>query len=239
MKVITWNCNMAFRKKAALLGKYKPDIVVVQECEHPDRLLFSAGTVKPTDMLWFGTNPNKGLGIFAYNGYKLKAPDTHYEAIKMVVPIGVSGGPFAFTLFAIWANNPADPDGQYVEQVWKAVHHYQEQINKQRTMLIGDFNSNTIWDRKSRTGNHSDLVKVLEEKGIQSAYHVHHAQIQGQEKHPTFYLYRHPDKRYHLDYCFISADMTQQLQKVQIGRHHFWKQFSDHVPVIITFDTLK
>ena len=29
MKIITWNCNMAFRKKAALILKHKPDILIV------------------------------------------------------------------------------------------------------------------------------------------------------------------------------------------------------------------
>lgn len=39
---------MAFRKKADFILKYKPDILVVPECEHPDRLKFKNGTQKPT-----------------------------------------------------------------------------------------------------------------------------------------------------------------------------------------------
>ncbi len=35
--------------------------------------------------------------------------------------MAVSGGRFDFTLFAIWANNPHDRDGQYITQVWKAI----------------------------------------------------------------------------------------------------------------------
>jgi hypothetical protein len=38
MKIITWNCNMAFRKKADLILAHKPDILIVPECEHPDKL---------------------------------------------------------------------------------------------------------------------------------------------------------------------------------------------------------
>lgn len=33
MKVITWNCNMAFRKKDANILSYKPDLLIVPECE--------------------------------------------------------------------------------------------------------------------------------------------------------------------------------------------------------------
>ena len=62
MKIITWNCNMAFRKKANHILAYKPDILVVPECEHPDKLKFSNDIPKPTDILWFGENKNKGAG---------------------------------------------------------------------------------------------------------------------------------------------------------------------------------
>lgn len=229
---------MAFRKKAAFILKHKPDILIVPECEHPDKLLFKTGLPIPTDILWFGSNQHKGLGIFSYSQFRFTILETHNEEIKMVVPILVTGGKTNFTLFAIWANNPTDPDGQYVEQVWKALHHYDNQLSNKPIVLIGDFNSNTIWDRKYRPGNHSNVVKLLAEKGIHSAYHVRYKQQQGKEKHPTFYLYRHQDKAYHLDYCFLSADMLAKLKKVSVGRYNTWKQHSDHVPVIITLDEL-
>jgi exodeoxyribonuclease-3 len=238
MRVITWNCNMAFRKKAVFILKYKPDILIVPECEHPDKLQFKKGTRSPNNILWFGTNRHKGLCVFSYNDYKLKKIKTHNPEIRMVVPIGVTGGEFDFTLFAIWANNPFDPEGQYVEQIWKALSHYDSQISSEKTMLVGDFNSNTIWDRKYRIGNHSNVVKVLEDKGIQSSYHLHYRQTQGKEKHPTFYLYRHKDKAYHIDYCFISADLAKKLQKVTVGNYNFWKAHSDHAPVIVTFGSI-
>jgi exodeoxyribonuclease-3 len=235
MRVITWNCNMAFRKKASLLLKYKPDILVIPECEHPGKLKLPPRSKKPVSILWFGTNHHKGLGIFSFNDYKLTPIEPHNPNIKMVVPISVSGGEIDFTLFAIWANNPDDPDGQYVEQVWKALSHYDAQIKSERTMLVGDFNSNTIWDRKYRAGNHSNVVKVLGDKKIYSTYHLHHKQTQGKEKHPTFFLYRHKNKPYHLDYCFVSEDIAARIEKVSVGRHNFWKDYSDHVPVIVTF----
>ena len=237
MKIITWNCNMAFRKKAALILAHEPDILIVPECEHPDKLKFADGIKKPTDMLWFGSNRNKGLGIFSYSHFKFKLKRNHNPDLKMIVPIAVKGGHFDFTLYAVWANNPDDPDGQYVEQVWKALHHYDKKLRNKQTMLVGDFNSNTIWDRKYRAGNHSNVVKRLEEKGIFSCYHLHHQQIQGKEAHPTFYLYRHKDKPYHLDYCFASADMAEKIVSVEIGEYEIWKPYSDHVPVMVTYRT--
>lgn len=235
MKIITWNCNMAFRKKAAFILARQPDILIVPECEHPDKLIFNSDTPVPTDMRWFGANQHKGLGIFSYSKFRFKVLRNHNPELKMIVPIAVSGGHFNFTMFAVWANNPLDPDGQYVEQVWKALHHYHKKLKRKQTLLVGDFNSNTIWDRKYRTGNHSDVVSHLEKKGIRSCYHVQHNQVQGKEQDPTFYLYRHKDKPYHLDYCFASDDMTSHIHSVEIGDHESWSRYSDHVPLMVTF----
>ena len=89
-------------------------------------------------------------------------------------------------------------------------------------MLIGDFNSNTIWDRKYRDGNHSNVVKRLEDKGIYSSYHLKNKQTQGKKEHPTFYLNGHQNKPYHLDFCFISTDLAEKLNSVEIGGFDYW-----------------
>jgi len=235
MKIITWNCNMAFRKKAGVILKQKPDILIVPECEHPDKLKFTAGTPEPADALWFGNNLNKGLGIFSYGNFRLKLLDTHNPSLQMIIPVAVSGEKKDFILYAIWAYNPNDPDGTYVEQVWKAIVYYDQFISNKQTVLAGDFNSNTIWDKKRRVSNHSNVVKRLEEKGVYSCYHLHHKQEQGKEKHPTYYLYRHIDKPYHIDYCFVSADMAKKIRSVEIGEYEYWSPYSDHVPVMVTF----
>jgi len=234
MKIITWNCNMAFRKKADFILAHKPDILIVPECEHPDKLKFNTDTPKPTDILWFGVNRNKGIGIFSYTKFKFKLLNTHNPDLRMIIPIGVTGGRYDFTLYAIWANNPEDPEGQYIEQVWKAIQHYDQDLNN-TTILIGDFNSNSIWDKKHRESNHSNVVKFLENKNIFSSYHLFHKQIQGKEKHPTLYMYRHQDKPYHIDYCFVSKDIAGKIKSVEIGDFDFWRKHSDHVPVIVTF----
>ena len=235
MKLITWNCNMAFRKKAEIILKHKPDILVVPECEHPDKLIFKDDALKPKDSLWFGNNPHKGLGIFSYSAFRFKLRKTYNPRLQTIVPITVTNSQTRFTLYAIWAWNPTDPDGRYVEQIWKALYHYEKHLRNQPVILAGDFNSNTIWDRKYREGNHSHVVKKLEEQGIYSTYHLHHKQEQGKEKHPTLYMYRHKSKPYHIDYCFASSGLTKNLRSVEIGKHRFWTRYSDHVPVMVTF----
>jgi exodeoxyribonuclease-3 len=236
MKLITWNCQGAFRKKADSILLERPDILVIQECEHPDKLVFNATTKRPVDILWFGDNRHKGLGIFSYSSYKFQILDQHNPDIKIICPISVTGGQFDFTLIAIWANNPHDKDGQYVEQVWKAVNHYDQLLDTKQTILTGDFNSNTIWDKPRRTGNHSAVVARLAEKNIYSVYHKQLNQQQGKEKHPTFFLHRNKNKPYHLDYCFASAGLYDKAKKIKIGTYKKWINLSDHIPLTITFD---
>lgn len=226
---------MAFRKKAAAVLKHRPDIVVAPECEHPRKLMFDDETPRPQDMLWIGENENKGLGVFSYSAFRFKLHKSHNPRIKLFAPIVVSGGANNFMLYAVWANNPTDKNGQYITQVWKALHHYKRIIRSTNTILAGDFNSNTIWDRPRREGNHSTVVKHLEAKGICSVYHHYFQQEQGMETHPTHYLYRHRDKPYHLDYCFASADMMSRLKTVEVGDFDSWKAYSDHVPVMASF----
>jgi hypothetical protein len=59
--------------------------------------------------------------------------------------------------------------------------------------------------------NFSNLVNLIPlsikgifaAKGIESVYHKYFEQQQGKEAHPTFYLYRHQNKPYHMDYCLL------------------------------------
>lgn len=236
MKIITWNCNMAFRKKADFILVHNPDILIVPECEHPDKLKFGKDTLIPTDVFWFGTNLNKGLAIFSYSKYRFKLLDIHNQEFKNILPIEVTGGAFNFTLFAIWANNPEDKDGAYITQIWKALHYYENFIGDNKTILAGDFNSNSIWDKSWRKDNHSNVVEKLATKGVLSAYHEFYNQDQGTEEHPTLLMYRHKNRPYHIDYCFASLDFIEKLVHVEVGNYEDWKHCSDHNPLMVKFD---
>ena len=236
LRVITWNCNMAFRKKIKFMGNYAPDILIVPECEHPDKLKFDVETKQPTDIFWYGTNLNKGLAVFSFTDFKINLLDYHIEEFRMVLPLAIKNENSSYTVFAIWANNPHDRDYQYIGQVWKALNHYQNKLGENKTLLIGDFNSNTIWDRPKREANHSTVVDILLKQGIESTYHRFLNQTQGKELHPTLFMYRHQDKPYHIDYCFASYDMIQRLKNVEVGKYDDWRGVSDHMPIIVDFE---
>ncbi len=236
MKIITWNCNMVFRKKARYIFYHNPDILVVPECENLEKLKFEEDLVVPTDILWYGKNQNKGIGVFAFNNFKLNLLGCCGFGFGGVLLISVTNGNLNFILFAIWANNPEDKDGAYVTQIWKAINYYDSLLSERNTILIGDFNSNTIWDKPRRIGNHSTVVSRLEQKNIFSTYHKFYNQIQGQETHPTLFMYRHKDKPYHIDYCFASIDFIENLKSVEVGKYEDWFMHSDHKPLTVEFD---
>jgi exonuclease III len=228
---------MAFRKKASLVLAHKPDIVIIPECEHPDKLKIEPGVSLPDDIFWFGNNQNKGLGVFSYGNYKFQLDKVHNPAYQTILPINVTNKKFKFTLFAIWANNPQDKGYEYIGQVWKALNFYMGLLKNKKTILVGDFNSNTIWDKPSREGNHSTVVDFLASKGIHSTYHKFFNHKQGLEEHNTLFMYRHKDKPYHIDYCFASDDFIKKIANVEVGTHKDWHKYSDHTPLIVTFNT--
>jgi len=236
MKLITWNCQGAFRNKADNILYYKPDILIVQECEHPDKLGFDRLMQKPNDYYWHGDTLHKGLGIYSYSDYRFELLSVFNPEFRYILPFRVTGNGQTFTLFAIWAmDNKDNRDARYIGQIWLAINYYINLLDSS-IILIGDFNSNKIWDYKDRVGNHSDVVKKLEDKNIFSIYHKHFDAKQGKEKHPTFFLQRNQNKPYHIDYCFASEDFVNKVKEVEIGSCENWIKYSDHLPLIINFE---
>lgn len=236
MKLITWNCQGAFRKKAETILLQRPDILVVQECEHPDKLKFSSTTQLPNDIYWYSDGGKKGIGIFSYSDYKFEILPEFNPTFRYIIPLVVTGYGHTFTLLAVWAmNNKENPEARYIGQVWFAINYYKNLIGNS-TILIGDFNSNKIWDYKDRVGNHSDVVINLAKTNIHSVYHKHFNIEQGKENHPTFFLQRNKNKPYHIDYCFASEDLYCKVKNIEIGTYENWITHSDHTPITINFD---
>jgi len=236
MRLITWNCQGAFRKKADFILALQPDILVIQECEHPDKLKFSAETLKPDSVYWYSDGGKKGIGIFSYSNYKFELLPEFNPEFRYVLPIQVTGNGQTFTLLAVWAmDNKEKREARYIGQVWLAINHYKDLLGSS-TILIGDFNSNKIWDYKDRVGSHSDVVRYLASRDIHSVHHKHFNMEQGKEEHPTLYLYRNLEKPYHIDYCFASADLLEKVKQVEIGSYENWFMHSDHSPVCVLFE---
>ncbi len=122
----------------------------------------------------------------------------------------------------------------YVRGLIRAIKLYKKLIAAQPTVIIGDFNSNAIWNRK-REGvqDHRALVAMLAGLGLVSAYHHFHGEEQGSETRPTFFLLWKQERPYHLDYCFIPKEWAGQIESVSVGSYSDWATASDHRPLIV------
>ncbi|MDR0367989.1 MAG: endonuclease/exonuclease/phosphatase family protein [Bacteroidales bacterium] len=234
MKIITWNCNMAFRKKAEFILTENPDILIVPECENRKRLSFGLYTKPPTDIFGYGNNPHKGIGIFSFSDFKIRLLDIHNPDFRFVLPLSVYNNKINLTVFAIWSQKPENHDC-YTERVWNAVHFYSNLLDCDNVILAGDLNSNSIWDNPNIVYNHANLVNYLKSKNIFSTYHHFHNQTQGQEKDNTLFMYRKRDRPYHIDFCFASLNLIGKLENVEVGSYEKWIKYSDHTPLIVTF----
>ena len=233
MRIIEWNCQGAFRNKYERILALRPDIMIIPECEPEDKLKFGKLIPMPTDFFWYSNNESKGIGIFSYSDYKFELLKEFNPRFSYIIPLKVSNDRNCFILFAIWAkDNKEDPRARYIAQIWLALDYYSHLLNM-KPVLIGDFNSNQIWDDKSRLGNHSDVVDILRQNQILSLYHEQNALEHGKEEDHTFFMHRKIEKPYHIDYCFASNQYVNQGAKIQLGNPEEWIDISDHIPLIV------
>jgi len=229
MKIISWNCNGAFRKKYHLIEKLGADIIIIQECEDPSKV---EGAYKEwaKNYLWIGRNKNRGLGVFAQsNQLTLKQLDWIDDGLQLFLPCIING---YLNLIAIWTK-PAQ-NFRYIGQLWKYLQIHKNVIQGNPVIISGDLNSNVCWDKRKRWWNHSDVVRELEEIGIHSFYHELMKENQGKETVPTLYLQRKLAKPYHVDYAFISKSILGTASSIEIGKPEIWIHHSDHMPLIFT-----
>lgn len=250
MKVVTWNCNGALRKKTEALDALGCDILVIQECEDPARS--TQGYKRWADnYLWVGQNKNKGIGVFARNAHKIENLNWYGEFeiqgllstsdsirwstndLELFLPVKIND---ELTLLACWTKGGVSQSFRYIGQLWKYLQVHRSELSSRKTMIMGDLNSNARWDRPDRWWSHTDTVNELVNLGVYSLYHRQMGEEQGQESQPTFYLQKNKSKPYHIDYVFMSDDLIDS-GKLAVGNMDDWLDVSDHMPLIVEVST--
>lgn len=231
MRIITWNCNRKFRTKFPEILGEDADIYVIQECENPsesknDDYIEFAGE----NYFWTGKNKDMGLGIFAKDSVKLEKIPNLNEEFENFIALRVND---SFNLLGVWAMPP------YVEMI----HDYYDantDLFDENLVMCGDFNSNSIWDKEHRTKdgqgndkNQTNMNLKLEKSGLVSAYHYLNDEKQGEELDNTFFLYRHLNKKYYIDYAYSDVGIVSEFKILDAAK---WIGLSDHLPIAFEVD---
>lgn len=234
MRIISWNCNMAFRKKYHLLETYKADIVLVQECEHTDKI----NSPDIHDKCWFGDNVHKGVAVFSFTPTLSFAPiPFELENNRWFIPIKTDRN---FSFAVVWAGNHRK--NTIIDKVQPSYRTLSEHAHvfTELDMIVGDFNNNIIWDktekRKYKKGTFLETLDLISSLGFYSVYHSTFSEIPGQETRPTHIWRKSYDRTYHIDYCFLKQNLKSKLLDFKLLDAESWIQHSDHFPLQIDLD---
>ena len=226
---------MRFRNDYAQALSYKPDVMVIPECETLDKIK----APEASDSYWIGDNASKGLGVFTFNDFKIDLYDKYTDEFKYILPLIVSKDDISYKLIAVWTKKVEDKKKNhinYIRQLHFAIKEYESFIDDENVIIAGDFNSNLIWERTGVDKNHQDVLDQLLDKNIHSSYHHFFKEEQGKETQGTYFHYHKEDRPFHIDFCFLSENILTRLVNVEIGKFKDWIHLSDHVPMIIDTD---
>jgi len=239
MRLATWNCSMALHRKFDAMLGLQPDIAIICECAEPQRLQAWAGLDGiGAETVWVGDNCNKGLAVFAFNGYRVSLAQPFHARLRHLAPIRVSG-PVEFNLLAVWAQNGSGgvTRKHQLGPLRRALTKYRSFLAERPSIVAGDFNNSVYWHRPGWRINHANAVATLKELGLASAYHALRGEAQGQESVPTIY-WRDRKKAgctYHIDYVFLPAPWLVHVRELSVGTFEDWcgAGLSDHVPIVV------
>jgi exodeoxyribonuclease III len=252
---------MALEKKRELLYRLHPDVAVIPECSRDSML---ACKNDGFDTSWWGENKHKGLGVLAAKPWALESesrpgqqpqqdqpePDQPQQSLprrkpvrqhrprqKWIAPIHVRG-PQDFLLLSVWACPVGTVREQnYVGQIYDAIVRHPRWFAKDLpTVICGDFNSNTIFDPGRKKKTHSSVVRLLDERGLTSAYHEFFCETHGAETRPTYYFWHREDRSFHFDYIFVPRPWMQRAIACEVGTYSQWRPASDHMPVVLDIE---
>jgi exodeoxyribonuclease-3 len=240
LRIVAWNCAMAFHRKSRMLRALQPDIAIVPECANLETLSKKGELFEPGKAVWVGEKSAKGLGVFSFGPWKIELDPVYDPTFQILAPIRVTG-PAVFNLLAVWSSSnrhlPRSKRG--CGPVLDALSAYDDFCRERSLVVAGDFNNNVNWDRPGKASNFSAVVAALGQSGLESCYHRHRNVDFGRERDATLYwrTRKADGPRYHVDYVFAPIKWMEHLSTAAIGAHSDWvgKALSDHAPVIVEF----
>lgn len=235
LRIVTWNCNMALRRKFDRLRSLRPDVAVIQECADPDAAGAKGWRPDCTAYDWIGFNPDKGLGIFTFGDLTLSRHSSYSEDYALYLPVTVAGR-CRFNLLGLWVADPRRiPDGSTHEPL-AALHYYRPFLAIGPTIIAGDFNRLPQQISAHHGGSGSSVLEVLTGVGLTNADYAMSDTAGQTTLRRTHYHQRKFSRGFVVDYIFIPTGETTHLSAFEACDPHDWITWSDHVPLIAEFD---
>jgi exodeoxyribonuclease-3 len=219
------------------LSALAPDVAIVQECAELATLARKAPQFAPTNAVWTGNNPHKGLGVFAFGPYRLTRRGPDDASITYALRARVVG-PQTFNLVALWSHYGNSPLKVTTPgPTLLALNAHARFLTQRPAIVAGDLNNHVRWDKPGKASNHANTLATTSKLGLVSAYHAFHELAQGAERHPTLYWRdrTRTGPTFHIDYAFVPREAIGFLRGVTVGSYAKWiaTGLSDHAPLIV------
>jgi exodeoxyribonuclease III len=222
VKIVTWNCCRGdAAAKLDALAVLAPDVAIVQEWARP-------AAPGGRQCVWFGGNPLQGVAVVAANGFEVEAVTGAVAGAPSAFAAKVSG-PTSFNLLAVWAQRAPT----YARAVLDALEEHRSFLLEGPSVVAGDFNTSNVLAKTVRSSGHGDIVRLLDELGLASAYHYFFGEEHGGESRWTRYFQWNELKPFHIDYCFVPRAWLGRIRKVAVGSYADWAKESDHRRLVV------
>jgi endonuclease/exonuclease/phosphatase family metal-dependent hydrolase len=221
MRIVSWNSRYGFtREKAEAIEVFAANILIIQECVKTDFDREKSNWLSH-DFYCDDKDSNLGIAIFSKKYVITRDVKIFDEGNRYVVPYIISGADNPFTLYSVWTKKPFDKDSNYLTPVYKALDNLPS--SPKLIIFIGDFNTGSIQGAFNAHW-YEDLCYAFSKKDFINC-------VGNQEWLPTFFK---GYKSWLDDHCFASSDF--QIISFGIGNYNYWRQFSDHCPIIVDFN---
>ncbi len=236
MKIATWNCNGAFRKKYQAVSSLNADVYIIQECEHPASAMEKEEQFREFGQhyLWKGENRHKGIGVFSrsLNLTEIKINEIYRgRRLTHFLPFHLDCGQ---QFLGVWTHQNDASAFAYIGQFYLLLENNPGFFRD--LIIAGDFNSNSIWDSWDRWWNHSDCVARLHESGMESVYHHLTGEVQGKESIKTLFHRKNEETAYHIDYIFAPQEQIAKTKTFETGTFADYAGVSDHIPLVWEYE---
>ena len=227
VRIVAWNCRQGLSeaKQDALLS-LSPDVAVIAELK-PDYEPPPGWTILRRRADW-----PRVLGVLAAPGSTMDL-HPHDPGLPWLLPVIVTAGAHApFTLLAVWTVG-GEGSPSYERQLEQAILHWDQSAGDpwHRVVLAGDINASM----QSQQTRHAHNLKLLDDRGLASAYHRASGCKHGEEAAFTLRWVGRGSVPawFHCDFVFVSGDLLPGLTAA-VGPAATWigSGMSDHAPLL-------